>query len=96
MLNVEVANAANKKPEDFVISTGKSYTVRKFVEESFKYVGINIKWKGKGLKEIGYDFLKSKKILVKIDPVYFRPYDSHEDIDQSKKKILWLETKNFL
>ena len=42
-----------KKPEDFVISTGKSFTVRKFVEEAFNYVGIKIKWKGKGLKEVG-------------------------------------------
>ena len=73
-----------KSPSDFVISTGKSYTVRKFVEESFKYVGIKIKWKGKGLKEIGYD-KDSNKVLVKIDPTYYRPTDIFELRGDSSK-----------
>lgn len=86
-----------KKPEDFVISTGKSYSVRKFVEESFKHVGIKIKWKGKGLKEIGYDF-KSKKIMVKIDPIYFRPTEIAElrgDSTKAKKILGWKPKTTF-
>ena len=59
-----------KNPSDFVIATGKSYTVRKFVEKSFEYVGIKIMWRGKGVNEIGYN-VKNNKILVKIDPVYY-------------------------
>ena len=55
-----------KNPSDFVIATGKSYTVRKFVEKSFEYVGIKIMWRGKGVNEIGYN-VKNNKILVKID-----------------------------
>ena len=44
-----------KKPSDFVISTGKSHSVKNFVEEAFKYINIKIAWRGKGLKEVGYD-----------------------------------------
>ena len=49
-----------KKPKDYVIATGKSYSVRQFVEEAFKNVDISIKWRGKGLKEVGFDN-KTKK-----------------------------------
>ncbi len=86
-----------KSPSDFVISTGKSYTVRKFVEESFKYVGIKIKWKGKGLKEIGYD-KDSNKVLVKIDPTYYRPTDIFElrgDSSKAKKILKWKPKTSF-
>ena len=49
-----------KKPSDYVISTGVSKSVRQFVEEAFKCIGINIVWKGKGLNECGID-RKTKK-----------------------------------
>ena len=52
------------KPDDFVIATGKSYSVRNFVETAFSIVGIRTKWKGKGLKEVGYDN-KTKKYILK-------------------------------
>ncbi len=61
-----------KKPDDYVVATGKTYSVKYFVEKVFQHLNINIKWKNKNLKEIGY-YLKSKKTLVKIDPYYFRP-----------------------
>ena len=86
-----------KKPEDFVIATGKSFTVRYFAEEAFKYVGIKIKWKGKGLKEVGYD-AKSNKILVKIDPIYFRPSEVYElrgDSNKAKKILGWKPKTTF-
>ena len=59
-----------KKPSDYVISTGKSYTVKNFVEEAFKYIKIKIVWKGKGLKEVGVND-KTGQIYVKVDSVYF-------------------------
>ena len=59
-----------KKPSDYVIATGKSYTVKQFVEEAFKHVDIKIKWRGNGLKEVGIN-RKTGKVHVKIDPVYF-------------------------
>ena len=58
------------KPEDFVISTGKTYSVREFIEEAFKVVNMNIKWEGEGVNELG----KVKgKVVVRINPKFYRP-----------------------
>ena len=86
-----------KKADDFVIATGKSFSVRTFVEEAFKNVGITIKWSGQGLKEIGYD-KKTKKILVKINPIYFRPTEVYElrgDYSKAKRILKWRPKTNF-
>jgi GDPmannose 4,6-dehydratase len=86
-----------KKPSDYVIATGKSHTVKNFVEESFKYVGINIGWRGKELKEVGYD-KKNGKVLVRVDPVYFRPTDVNElrgDASKAKRDLKWKPKTNF-
>jgi GDPmannose 4,6-dehydratase len=80
-----------KKPSDYVIATGKSYTVKKFVEESFNCINITIKWKNKGLKEIGYD-KNNNNTLVKIDKGYYRPTEVHElrgDSSKAKKELGW-------
>jgi len=80
-----------KKPDDFVLATGKSFTVRKFVELAFKEVEIKILWRGKGLNEVGYDSV-SKKILVQIDKRYFRPNEVDHllgDYKKSKKILKW-------
>ena len=60
------------KPDDFVIATGETHTVREFAEESAKYFGYDLKWEGSGLEEKGID-KKSGKVIVEIDPEYFRP-----------------------
>ena len=65
-------NITTKKPDDFVLATGKSFTVREFVEDAFKCIDVQIIWKGKSLNEIGID-KKTKKVLVKIDKRLFRP-----------------------
>ena len=86
-----------KKPSDYVISTGKSFSVRKFVEEAFKYVDIKIIWKGKGLKEVGVN-KSNGKIHVKIDPVYFRPTDVDElrgDSSKAKRELKWKPKTSF-
>ncbi len=86
-----------KKPSDYVISTGKSYSVRKFVEEAFKYVDIKIVWKGSGLKEVGVN-KKTGKIHIKIDPVYFRPTDVDElrgDSAKAKRELKWKPKTTF-
>ena len=59
-------------PDDYILATGKTYSVRDFVERSFRFVGIYIKWEGSGLTEIGVDS-KTNQVLVKIDEKYFRP-----------------------
>jgi GDPmannose 4,6-dehydratase len=61
-----------EKPEDFVIATGETHSVREFVEKAFAHVGMNIKWRGAGIDEEGFDET-SGKVVVKIDAAYFRP-----------------------
>ena len=79
------------KPEDFVIATGESHTVREFVEKAFKEAGIGIAWKGGGVNEKGTDS-KTGKTLVRIDPRYFRPAEVDEllgDGSYAGKKLGW-------
>lgn len=60
------------EPEDFVLATGETHSVREFVELSFAEIGHEIGWRGHGIDEEGYD-VASGKTVVKIDPRYFRP-----------------------
>ena len=60
------------EPEDFVIATGEDHSVREFVELAFKEVGIAINWRGRGVEEEGLE-QGSDRILVRINPRYFRP-----------------------
>ena len=86
-----------KKPNDFVISTGVSKSVRQFVEEAYKCIGINIIWRGKGLKEIGIN-KKNNKIIIKIDKYYFRPTEVHElrgDSTKAKRILKWKPQTTF-
>ena len=86
-----------KKPSDYVIATGKSYTVKNFVEEAFKYIGRKIIWKGKGLKEVGCD-KRTGQIYVKVDPKYFRPTDVNElkgDASKAKRELKWRPKTHF-
>jgi len=61
-------------PDDFVIATGKQYTVRNFVEKAFKYAGIDIRWEGADIDEKGYD-VKTGKMLVCVNDKWYRPTD---------------------
>jgi len=61
-----------EKPDDYVICSHESHTVREYVELSFKALDINIKWQGEGVNEIGID-AQSGKTIVKINPEFFRP-----------------------
>ncbi len=63
-----------EKPDDFVIATGVQHTVRDFTEKAFLINGIEIRWEGKGLDEKGYN-IKTGKLLVCINPQWFRPTD---------------------
>ncbi len=79
-------------PEDFVLATGKSYTVREFCEIAFKEIGVNLKWVGKGINEIGKDS-KSGTVLVQIDKRYFRPTEVdylEGDASKAKEKLNWV------
>ena len=63
-----------KKPDDFVVATGQTQSVRQFIDTSVKLLNMKIKWQGKGLNEKCYLINKGKKeLLIKIDKKYFRP-----------------------
>src|SRR3990167_2811187 len=59
-------------PEDFVIATGETHTVREFTEAAFSRTGVTVRWEGTGADEVGVD-AASGTTLVKVDPEYFRP-----------------------
>lgn len=72
------------KPDDFVLATGSMYSVRNFIEKAFEIKGFNIKWKGTGVDEIGYD-ADSGRELIFIDAKYFRPAEVEQLLGDSTK-----------
>ena len=71
-------------PDDWVIATGESHSVREFVERAFAEVGRTIQWRGAGIKEKGVD-AKTNEILVEIDPRYFRPCEVEHLLGDPRK-----------
>lgn len=85
-------------PDDFVVATGEMHSVREFIEFAFKHAGIEIKWRGKGVDEEGYDAKDAKRVLVRIDPKYFRPTEVELLIGNPKKakdKLKWTPRTTF-
>lgn len=84
-------------PDDFVLATNETHTIREFVEETFRVLGDEISWKGKGLTERG--ILKSTgKVVVRIDPKYFRPTEVDLLIGnpaKAEKMLGWKPTTTF-
>jgi GDPmannose 4,6-dehydratase len=79
------------QPEDFVLATGKTTEVREFVALAFREVGIDIEWKGRGINEEGLN-KKTGKVLVEVDPTYFRPTEVEMligDATKAKEKLEW-------
>jgi GDPmannose 4,6-dehydratase len=80
-----------EKPEDFVIASGETHTVREFVEKAFKIVGIEIVWEGTGINEKGID-KTTGKVLVEVNPKYFRPAEVDllwGNPEKAMKKLNW-------
>jgi GDPmannose 4,6-dehydratase len=78
------------RPDDFVISTGKQYSVRQFIEWTATELGMPLRWDGQGLHEVGY---WNDKPVVKIDPRYFRPTEVETllgDPSKAKQKLGWV------
>ena len=65
------------EPDDFILSTNESHSVREFIEKTFAHKNFNIKWKGTGIDEVGYDEITGRE-LVFIDSKYFRPAEVDE------------------
>ena len=86
----------HKKPDDFVLASEDTTTVKNFVNIAFSKIGINLIWKGKGLNEIAID-KKTKDICVKIDKNYFRPNELDYlkgDATKAKKILKWKQKYN--
>jgi GDPmannose 4,6-dehydratase len=89
------------EPDDYVVGTGESYTVKEFITYAFSYAGIELEWRGVGVEEKGIvksvesnltDHLKPGDIIVEIDPRYFRPTEVEflqADITKAKQKLGW-------
>ncbi len=85
------------EPDDYVLATGETHSVREFVELAFAEVGRKIVWSGKGVDEVGKD-AKSGDTLVQIDPRYFRPTEVDlllGDPSKAHQKLGWKHTTTF-
>jgi GDPmannose 4,6-dehydratase len=98
-------------PDDYVIGTGESHTVREFVENAFSYAGIELEWRGEGVSEEGViqsmnsasvpgseKSLKVGDSVVKIDPKYFRPAEVDfllADASRARKELGWVPKITF-
>ena len=85
------------EPEDFVIATGKQYSVRDFVNIAAKELNIQISWQGEGIEEEGID-KKTNKRIVAVDPTYFRPTEVETllgDPSKAKQKLRWIPEISF-
>jgi len=83
------------KPDDFVLATGETHTVREFVEKAFAVVGTTLQWKGPTgtVEEIGVDAKDNDRVLVRIDPRYFRPTEVDlllGDPTKAKNQLGWV------
>ncbi len=91
----------HNNPDDYVVGTGESHTVREFIEKAFSYAGLNIAWVGNGSSEQGivthaHDWHKSRimpgDVIIQIDPRYYRPTEVehlHADISKARSKLCW-------
>jgi GDPmannose 4,6-dehydratase len=82
------------EPDDFVLATGETTRVRTFVDWAFEEVGISLDWRGKGADERGY-CVDSGKLLIEVDPRYFRPTEVElllGDPTKAKEKLGWTHT----
>jgi len=85
------------KPDDYVIATEETHTVREFIEEACSVLDIDLEWKGKGVDEKGID-RKTGKTIIEIDPRYFRPTDVQlllGDASKAKKILGWKAKTKF-
>jgi GDPmannose 4,6-dehydratase len=85
-----------KTPDDFVIASGRQYSVRQFVEEACRELDISISWKGEGEQEKGYD--AKRKAIVAVDPRYYRPTEVETllgDARKAREKLGWTAKVTF-
>jgi GDPmannose 4,6-dehydratase len=85
------------KPDDYVLATGESHSVREFVEKAFAYIGREIVWRGAGVEEKGVE-KSTGQVLVEVDPRYFRPTEVDTllgDPSKARAKLGWHHKTSF-
>lgn len=85
-----------EKPDDYVLATGETHTVKEFVELAFAVVGRTITWVGEGVDQVGQD--QDGNIVVRVDPKYFRPTEVDlllGDPAKAKKNLGWERKVDF-
>jgi GDPmannose 4,6-dehydratase len=86
------------EPDDYVLATGETHSVREFVEQAFAQIGMRITWQGAGAEEKGID-AASGRVLVKVDPRYFRPTEVDRligDASKARAKLGWKHRVSFV
>jgi GDPmannose 4,6-dehydratase len=86
-----------ENPDDYVIATGETHSVKDLVEFAFREVGIEIEWEGKGLDEKGRN-ASTGEILIEVDPQFYRPIESSlfvGDFSKAREKLGWVPQTNF-
>jgi GDPmannose 4,6-dehydratase len=87
-----------ERPDDYVVGTGISHTVREFVDAAFAYMGVQLEWRGEGIDEAGvvasstWDHLDPGAVIVQVDPRYFRPTEVEAlqaDISKARRVLGW-------
>lgn len=85
-----------KTPENYVLATGVTTSIREFVEKAFAVIDINIKWEGEGDKEIGLN-IKTGEVLVRVNPEFYRPAEVDllvGDASKAEKELGWKAKTN--
>ena len=80
-----------EQPDDYILSTNETHTVREFIEEACRLLDIDLEWEGNGVGEKGVD-KKNGEIIIEIDPKYFRPAEVDlliGDFSKAKKDLSW-------
>ncbi len=85
------------EPEDYVIATGEQHSVRELIEQAAGELDLSIRWKGRGLKEVGVE-QRSEKVIVAVDPRYYRPTEVDAllgDTTKARQKLGWEPRRSF-
>jgi GDPmannose 4,6-dehydratase len=86
-----------EQPGDYVLATGEKHSVREFVEKAFAHIGRAIAWRGRGVEEKGVEH-STGKVLVEVDPRYFRPTEVDSlvgDASKARAKLGWKHKTSF-
>ncbi len=86
-----------EKPDDYVIATGETHSVKEFVEKAFAVVNIKVRWEGEGVNEVGIN-VDTNDVIVRVDPRYFRPTEVDfllGDPSKAKKQLGWVLETSF-